>query len=124
MVSFLREKSEKVRAARACPARPSTCLVMENTTVTTPTLTLWDIEDIAAFYKRSVRQARRIVAEEGFPPHARGDRFRWVADHVVAYATLDWSPAAEEQDPTLMTKTAVTDKIVRTPRTYKNRMAA
>lgn len=48
--------------------------------------TLWSVEDIAGYYGRSVRTARRLIREAGFPPPARGDRHRWVASQVIAFA--------------------------------------
>jgi hypothetical protein len=54
---------------------------------------LWTLEDIAAYYNRSVRHARRIVTEEGFPPPARGDRHRWVPAQVIAWSEQPAAPA-------------------------------
>lgn len=56
------------------------------TSTPTATIELWTIEDIAVFYKRSPRQARRIVSDAAFPGHVRGDKLRWVSTHVMAYA--------------------------------------
>jgi hypothetical protein len=55
-------------------------------------LTLWTLDDIAAYYRRSTRQARRIVATPGFPPPARGDSSRWPAKHVLLWAESEWQP--------------------------------
>jgi len=46
----------------------------------------WTIEDIAAYYRRSLRQTRRIVASTGFPPPLLGDDRRWSAAKVRAWA--------------------------------------
>jgi hypothetical protein len=55
-------------------------------------MTLWTLDDIAAYYRRSTRQARRIVATPGFPPPVRGDRSRWMAKHVLLWAEASWQP--------------------------------
>jgi hypothetical protein len=58
-----------------------------NSTNTPATATvLWTIRDVAHYYQRSERQARRIVEKPGFPPPAQGDRHRWSAAHVIAWA--------------------------------------
>ncbi len=77
----------------------------------TNTTTLWTIEDIADFYRRSVRQARRIVREPGFPCHVRGDRFRWSSAAVVEFATTVTVPA---ESPDIIGPTATGSRIVRT----------
>jgi hypothetical protein len=47
---------------------------------------IWSIHEIANFYRRSVRQASRIVRDVSFPRPMRGDRHRWVAADVIAFA--------------------------------------
>jgi len=47
---------------------------------------VWSIHEIADFYRRSVRQASRIVRDAAFPRPMRGDRHRWVAADVIAFA--------------------------------------
>lgn len=47
---------------------------------------IWSIRDIAGFYRRSIRQANRIVRDASFPRPIRGDKHRWAASDVVAYA--------------------------------------
>ena len=47
---------------------------------------VWSIRDIASFYRRSIRQASRIVSDATFPRPIRGDKHRWAASEVVAYA--------------------------------------
>ncbi len=47
---------------------------------------VWSIQEIADFYRRSVRHASRIVRDASFPRPMRGDRHRWVAADVIAFA--------------------------------------
>ena len=47
---------------------------------------IWSIHEIANFYRRSVRQASRIVRDATFPRPMRGDRGRWFASDVIAFA--------------------------------------
>ena len=47
---------------------------------------IWSLQEIADFYRRSVRQAARIVRDAEFPRPLRGDRHRWVAADVIAFA--------------------------------------
>lgn len=47
---------------------------------------IWSIHEIANFYRRSLRQASRIVRDASFPRPIRGDRGRWVAADVIAFA--------------------------------------
>lgn len=47
---------------------------------------IWSIREIANFYRRSVRQASRIVRDAAFPRPMRGDRGRWIAADVIAFA--------------------------------------
>lgn len=47
---------------------------------------IWSIREIATFYRRSVRQASRIVQDISFPRPLRGDKHRWVAGEVIRYA--------------------------------------
>lgn len=46
----------------------------------------WTMEDIAAYYRRSLRQTRRIVTAEGFPPPLLGDNRRWSSAKVRSWA--------------------------------------
>jgi len=48
--------------------------------------TVWSIKEIASFYRRSVRQASRITSDAAFPSPIRGDRHRWIAADVIAFA--------------------------------------
>lgn len=47
---------------------------------------IWSIRDIADFCQRSIRQANRIVRDATFPRPIRGDKHRWTASTVVAFA--------------------------------------
>jgi len=46
----------------------------------------WTMADIAAYYRRSPRQTRRIVTSDGFPPPLLGDTHRWSSAKVRAWA--------------------------------------
>jgi hypothetical protein len=48
---------------------------------------VWNIDDIARFYGRSPRWAERLVKDEEFPKPLRGDKKRWLASHVLDFAT-------------------------------------
>jgi hypothetical protein len=48
--------------------------------------TVWSIKEIARFYRRSLRQASRITSDASFPRPIRGDRHRWIAADVIAFA--------------------------------------
>jgi hypothetical protein len=75
---------------------------------------IWTIEDVAAFYRRSVRQARRIVAAPDFPAPVRGDNHRWLADHVRAWAAGSWQPESVATPATVLRPhTASSNRVVR-----------
>jgi hypothetical protein len=75
---------------------------------------LWTVADVAAYYRRSVRQARRIVATPGFPQPARGDGRRWVPAQVRAWAEGSWEAEASAASPTVLRPgTASGSRIVR-----------
>lgn len=59
------------------------------------TETLWSLDDIARYYKRSVRTATRIVRRAGFPPPTPADPKRWVASQVIAHAASGKRPEAD-----------------------------
>jgi len=76
--------------------------------------TLWTVADVAAYYRRSVRQARRIVATPGFPSPVRGDGRRWVPAQVRAWAEGSWEAEAPAVQPTVLRSgTASSERIVR-----------
>jgi hypothetical protein len=77
------------RRERAIWRQPGTVVYMEG---------LWTIEDVARYYRRSVRQARRIVTAEAFPPPVRGDKGRWVEAQVKAYAVGGWGEPEPSDD--------------------------
>ena len=56
-------------------------------TATEPRMMVWNIDDIARFYGRSPRWAERLVKDEEFPKPLRGDKKRWLASHVLDFAT-------------------------------------
>ena len=95
-------------AVRAVRRQPGTTYCMQDTS----TLVLWTIEDVASFYRRSVRQARRIVRLPGFPAHARGDRYRWAANAVIAFATTATTATVVETSD-MMGPTGIGNRIVR-----------
>jgi hypothetical protein len=76
---------------------------------------LWDLDAIARYYGRSIRTARRITQQPGFPPPANGDRRRWPARHVIAWAVGTWTPdvVQVEKDGTLAQRTKPGQRIER-----------
>jgi hypothetical protein len=78
------------------------------------TAEIWTINDVAAFYRRSVRQARRIVAAPDFPSPVRGDNRRWLAEHVRAWAAGSWQPESVTTSATVLRPhTATSNRVVR-----------
>ena len=94
---------------------------METThTPTAPTAIpeIWSIRDIAGFYRRSIRQASRIVKDATFPRPIRGDKFRWAASDVVAYAV-----SSDHGVEGVLKHNKTNAKVVRIPRSSKMRYA-
>lgn len=75
---------------------------------------IWTVADIAEYYGRSVRQARRIVADPEFPPTVRGDNRRWLAAQVRSYAAGSWEAVTPSASTTVLRPgTASNNRIVR-----------
>lgn len=87
-------------------------------TQTTPTAVdspeIWSIRDIAEFYRRSIRQANRIVRDASFPRPIRGDNHRWAASDVVAYAV---NPGNAREG--ILQHEPAAGRVVRIPRSAK-----
>ena len=79
---------------------------------------IWSIRDIAGFYRRSIRQANRIVKDATFPRPIRGDKFRWAASDVVAYAV-----SSDHGVEGVLKHNKANTKVVRIPRSSKMRYA-
>jgi hypothetical protein len=93
------------------------------TTTHTPTAPaaipeIWSIRDIASFYRRSIRQASRIVSDATFPRPIRGDKHRWAASDVVAYAV-----SSDHGVEGVLKHNKTSAKVVRIPRSSKMRYA-
>lgn len=58
---------------------------------------VWSINDIAALYGRSTKWAERLVKQEEFPQPLRGDKHRWWADEVTAFAKSPSKPASSAE---------------------------
>ena len=72
---------------------------------------IWSIHEIANFYRRSVRQASRIVRDVSFPRPMRGDRGRWFASDVIAFAV-----SSDHGDDSRLRHDKAVAKIRRIPR--------
>ena len=79
---------------------------------------IWSIRDIAGFYQRSIRQANRIVLDATFPRPIRGDKHRWTASAVVAFAV-----SSDHGAEGVLKHESSTQKVVRIPRSSKMRYA-
>jgi hypothetical protein len=90
--------STGLRRRSAATFPPSGCAVLRQLSTVESVHILWTIDDIASYYRRSLRQARRIVSDDGFPPPVRGDRGRWVAEQVQIYAAGGWVEPALADD--------------------------
>lgn len=77
---------------------------------------IWSIRDIADFYRRSIRQASRIVSDATFPRPIRGDKHRWAASDVVAYAV-----SSDHGVEGVLRHNKTKAKVVRIPRSSKLR---
>ena len=86
---------------------------MDTTTSTTSSEALWTLADVASYYRRSLRQARRIVSADGFPPAVRGDGRRWVAAQVRAWAEGAWQPETPAASTVLRPGVAAGSRVVR-----------
>ena len=62
-----------------------------------PTPRVWSINDIAALYGRSTKWAERLVKQAEFPQPLRGDKHRWWADEVTAFAKSPSKPASSAE---------------------------
>jgi hypothetical protein len=69
----------------------------DSTSILPEKFELWGLEDIATFYRRSYRQAQRIIDTPGFPPPTPADLRRWVSEHVKAHAYGAWVPAVTSE---------------------------
>ena len=58
---------------------------------------VWSINDIAALYGRSTKWAERLVKQAEFPQPLRGDKHRWWADEVTAFAKSPSKPASNAE---------------------------
>ena len=91
-----------------------------HTPTTTPAAVpeIWSIRDIAGFYRRSIRQASRIVNDATFPRPIRGDKHRWAASDVVAYAV-----SSDHGAEGVLKHDKANATVVRIPRSSKMRLA-
>ena len=83
---------------------------------------VWSINDIAALYGRSTKWAERLVKQAEFPQPLRGDKHRWWADEVTAFAKSPSKPASSAEILTASPKSQPITRIARSnARQYSQR---